>query len=150
MLTGAVKSLEARKQVRLDDVRDLDPISRLVAAPEHRRARARDRMPAEDRDDASLALGILAGAVDVAVPERDGGEATEACVQPAVALGCALTLAVGRERPHRMVLGRGKDGRIAVQAPAGRGIDEPTHAVRASRLSTVIVPSTFEVASDTG
>src|SRR5437762_4408535 len=71
-------------EVRRDDVADEHVVARLAAVAVDRRAPAVHQPAAEDGDDAGLAERVLAGPVDVAVAQRHGAEAVQACVGAAV------------------------------------------------------------------
>ena len=89
-----------------DDVADVDVVARLQAVAERDRRAALDELAAEDRDDAALAVRVLARAVDVRVAQRDRRQPVQAAVEAAVALGGVLALPVGRHRRRRVVLAR--------------------------------------------
>src|ERR687895_2852251 len=84
-----------RLEIGVDDVADVDVVARLPPVAEDGGPLAVEELAAEDGDDAGLAEGVLAGAVDVAVAERDGGEAVEPGEELAVLLGAELAQAVG-------------------------------------------------------
>ena len=76
-----------RREVRGDDVRDVDVVARLAAVAEDRRLAAVGEAAAEDRDHAGLPERVLARPVDVAVAERHRRQREQALVQTEVALG---------------------------------------------------------------
>ena len=82
-------------RVRPCYVAHIDPITRLPSVSKDARPAPFDEGTAEDRDDARLAVHVLAWPVDVAVPERHGREPMQAGVQLAIALGGVLALPVG-------------------------------------------------------
>src|SRR5207302_782017 len=106
---------------------DVHVVARLEAVAEHDRAPAGNEPPAEDRDDARLPERVLARPVDVAVAERDGGQAVQAAEQLAIALGGMLRLAVERLQHDRMVLRRREDAALAVDRATGGGVDDAAH-----------------------
>src|SRR6266540_4575498 len=70
---GALESAEVGGR----DVLDVDVVAGLLAVPVDDRRLPLQEALGEDGDDAGLALGILAGAVDVGVAERDTADAEE-------------------------------------------------------------------------
>ena len=111
-----------------DDIRDVDPVARLAPVAEDGRRAAVEQLAAEDRDDARLPVDILAPPVDVAVAQRDGREPEEARVQPEIALGRELALAVRRQRADRVILGGRQQIGVAIQSATGGAVDEPPRA----------------------
>ncbi len=139
MLTGPVRPRGRRGQRRRDDVADVYVVAGLAAVAEDGRAPAGAQQAAEDRDHARLAERVLARAVDVAEPQRDGREPVEALEERQVALGRELALAVGRERRdrRRLVERQLLAFALAVDRAAGGDEDDPSALGAARRLEHV-------------
>ena len=86
MLTRPGRVGLERQQVRAHDVADEDVVARLLAVAVHGDGLAAQHLPAEDRDDAGLAVRVLARAVDVGVAQRDEREAVLGLEEVAVEL----------------------------------------------------------------
>ena len=99
--------LPERGQRRPGDVADVDVVAGLEAVAEDARLLVAGEGAEEDRDDAGLAVRILARPVDVPVPERDVDRPVEAVVRAQVLLGGELRGAVRRDREARRRLLRG-------------------------------------------
>jgi hypothetical protein len=108
-----------RAQVGVDDVAHVHVVARLLAVAEDLGSPALQQRAAEDRDHPGLAERVLAGAVDVAVAQRDRRQPMQAREQRAVVLGAELGQAIGGLGRDRVVLGRGEGLALAVDRPAG-------------------------------
>ena len=90
-----------RTERRAGDVADVDVVARLAAVAEDPRLLASQSGAEEDRDDARLAVRVLARPVDVSVAERDVVQAVQPVERPQVLLARELRGAVRRERLER-------------------------------------------------
>src|SRR5205085_10173828 len=112
-----------RREHRLDDVAGVDVVARLAAVAEDRRLAALVQEAHEDRDDARLAVRLLAGPVDVAEAKCDVPRPKEAVPRREVLLGGELRRPVRREgAPLRRL--RGGAVALAVDRAAGRREDD--------------------------
>ena len=103
-------------------------VARLQAVAEDARRLAAQQPLGEDGDDAGLALGVLARAVDVGVAQDQRLEVAEAAVGEQVELDGELAAAVGRQRPRRVVLVAGERLLLAVDGAAAAGEEDAAHA----------------------
>ena len=116
----------------VDDVADEDVVARLPPVAEDFRRPAAGETTHEDRDDAGLAVWILARSVHVAVAKRDVRRLVEPVVGRQVLLAGELRGAVRGERPPLRILGRRRVA-LAVDRTARRGEDH-LRAVAPRRL----------------
>src|SRR2546425_5619903 len=89
---------------RIRHVPDVDVVPRLLAVAVDDALDSGEEPGAEDRDDAGLARGILARAIDVREPERQRRRPRESRPALEVALTGELRHAVRRGGPRRMLL----------------------------------------------
>jgi hypothetical protein len=108
-------------------------VARLAAVAEHGDRLAGGDGALEERDDARLAVRILARPVDVGHAQGERREAVVAGVEGQVGLGRRLSGAVRRDRRHRLRLARRYHGRIPVHRRRRRE-QETLHAGPAGRL----------------
>ena len=112
-----------RRERRPGDVADVDVVARLQPVAEDARLLVARERAEEDRDDAGLAVRILARPVDVAVAQRDVGRPVQAVVRAQVLLAGELRRAVGRDGLARRVLRR-RPVALAVDRAAGGAEDD--------------------------
>ena len=86
------------REVRGDDVVDVDEVARLLAAAVDRRLLPVEQLRREDRHDARLAMRVLPRTVDVRVSQRDRRKSAHDAVVVQVVLDRELRAAVRRER----------------------------------------------------
>jgi hypothetical protein len=122
---------------RAHEIADVEVVAGLRAVPVDRRRPAVAEAPAEDRDDAGLAAGILPRPVDVAEAQGHRRQPVQALVQAEVALGAELALAVARHRQRLLGLGGRQRLRLAVDRSSRGGEHEPAGAALAGRLQHV-------------
>ncbi len=138
-----------RGEVRVHHVGHGYVVARLAAVAEDARLLALEQEAEEDRDDAGLAVGILARPEHVAVAQDDVAGAVQPVVEQQVLLGAELRDAVRRHRRRRGGLGRGDGVDLAVDRPARRREHHPG-VVGAGGLEHLDGASTFTLASNTG
>ena len=143
-------SLSPARTIAADEIADVDVVARLLAVAEDLRRLALAQLAAEDRDDARLAVRVLARAVDVAEAQRHRRKPVEAVVEAEVALGAELALPVGGHRQRLDGLRRRQHVGLAVDRAARRGEDDAPAPRRRAASRTLIVPSTFVRASNAG
>ena len=138
-----------RRERRPRDVADVDVVAALRAVAEDPARLALEQPAEEDRDDAGLAVGILARPVDVAEAQRDVRRPVEPRERAEVALAGELRGAVRRERQARIVLAR-RPLALAVDRAARRREDDAGARRARAASSTFTVPTTLTAASNAG
>ena len=128
-----------RREVHgLHHVHHVHVVTRLAAVPVDGEGRAIEDAVAEDRDDAGLAVRILARAIDVREAQRDGVEAVHARVVAEVVLDGELRDAIRGLRRAAGALRRRDLGAVAVErAAGGREHESRARRARADRLEEV-------------
>ena len=116
--------MAVRRDGRPGDVRDVDVVARLRAVAVDVRLVAAEERAEEDRNDAGLAVGILAWPVDVPEAERDVLRLVQAVVRAQILLAGELRGAVRGERVQRGGLPGRPVVALAVDRAACRAEDD--------------------------
>src|SRR5439155_18339576 len=135
---------------RLDHVAHVDIVTGESPVAVDDRNLALQQRPSEDGDHSGLAVGVLAGAVDVARTDGHGGEPFQCLKEPQVVLHGQLGGAVGGHWGRGLRLGGGDHVGLAVDGAAGGEEYEAPHLRPAAGLDQAQTAHDVDVGVEDG